>query len=118
MGEPKGHESAELEAGISRPLVLLLALTCGAAAANLYYAQPLLHTIAHAFWVSNGMAGMLVAISQAGYVLGLALLVPLGDLHERRRLIAATLLVTAAALALAAAAPGFGCSRSRCGSSA
>ena len=33
-------------AGISRPLVLLLAVTCGSAVANLYYAQPLLHTIA------------------------------------------------------------------------
>ena len=44
---------AELGAGISRPLVLLLAFTCGAAVANLYYAQPLLHTIAHAFSVSE-----------------------------------------------------------------
>jgi predicted MFS family arabinose efflux permease len=100
-------DKAELETGISRPLVLLLALTCGAAVANLYYAQPLLHTIAHAFAVSNGTAGLLVAITQAGYVLGLALLVPLGDLHERRRLIVGTLLITALALALAAAAPSF-----------
>jgi predicted MFS family arabinose efflux permease len=101
------RRAVELETGMSRPLVLLLALTCGAAAANLYYAQPLLHTIAHDFSVSNGTAGLLVAVAQAGYVLGLAVLVPLGDLHERRKLIAATLLVTAAALGLAAAAPSF-----------
>jgi predicted MFS family arabinose efflux permease len=99
--------AAELETGISRALVLLLALTCGAAVANLYYAQPLLHTIAHAFSVSNGTAGLLVAITQAGYVLGLALLVPLGDLHERRRLIVTALVITAVALALDAAAPSF-----------
>jgi len=78
-------QRAELGAGISRPLVLLLAFTCGAAVANLYYAQPLLHTIARAFSVSNSDAGLLVTVTQAGYVVGLALLVPLGDLLERRR---------------------------------
>ena len=70
---------------ISRPrLVLLLAVTCGAAVANLYYAQPLLHTLASAFSVSDATAGLLVTVSQLGYVVGLALLVPLGDLRERR----------------------------------
>jgi predicted MFS family arabinose efflux permease len=88
----RNEQPAELGAGISRPLVLLLAFTCGAAVANLYYAQPLLHTIAHAFSVSNSAAGLLVTVTQAGYVVGLALLVPLGDLLERRRLIAAMLL--------------------------
>jgi predicted MFS family arabinose efflux permease len=100
-----GH--AELGGGISRGLVLLLATACGTAAANLYYAQPLLHTLAMAFGVSDGTAGLLITISQLGYVLGLALLVPLGDLHERRRLITGTMLVTAAALVLAATAPAF-----------
>ena len=92
---------------ISRPLVVLLAVACGAAVANLYYAQPLLHTIAGAFAVSNSSAGLLVTVTQAGYVLGLALLVPLGDLLERRRLIAVTLVIAAAGLGLAAAPPGF-----------
>ncbi len=68
----RNAQSAELGAGISRPLVLLLAFTCGAAVANLYYAQPLLHTIAHAFSVSNSVAGLLVTVTQAGYVVGLA----------------------------------------------
>jgi len=93
--------------GISHGLVLLLAVACGAAVANLYYAQPLLPTLARAFGVSNSTAGLLITVSQVGYVIGLALLVPLGDLLERRRLITTTLLVTAAVLAIAAAAPGF-----------
>ena len=38
-------------------------------------------------------------------MIGLALLVPVGDLLERRRLIAALLVLTAAGLGLAAAAP-------------
>jgi predicted MFS family arabinose efflux permease len=103
-----GHaDTAPPTRGISRGLVLLLATACGTAAANLYYAQPLLHTLAGAFGVSNGAAGLLITISQLGYVVGLSLLVPLGDLHERRGLITGTMLLTAAALALAAAAPAF-----------
>jgi predicted MFS family arabinose efflux permease len=99
--------SAELGGGISHGLVLLLALACGAAAANLYYAQPLLHTLAGAFGVSDGTAGLLITISQLGYVVGLALVVPLGDLRERRGLITFTMLVTAAGMAVAATAPAF-----------
>jgi predicted MFS family arabinose efflux permease len=92
---------------MSRGLVLLLATTCGAAAANLYYAQPLLHTLGGALGVSNSTAGLVITISQLGYVLGLALLLPLGDLHERRGLISTTLLLTAAGMAVAAVAPSF-----------
>ena len=91
---------------LSRRLVLLFAIACGAAVANNYYAQPLLHTIADTFGVSDATAGLLVTASQVGYAVGLALLVPLGDLLERRRLITRLLVLTAAAEALAAAAPG------------
>src|SRR3984957_15267644 len=91
--------------GISRRLVLLLAGACGASVANLYYAQPLLHTLGHAFHVSNGTAGLLVTVTQVGYVIGLALGVPVGDLREPRTMISGTLLVTALALGVAAAAP-------------
>jgi predicted MFS family arabinose efflux permease len=96
-----------LGGGISRGLVLLLAVSCGATVANLYYAQPLLNTLAHAFSVSQGTAGLLITISQIGYVLGLALLVPSGDLQERRGLISVTLVITAAGLVVMALAPGF-----------
>jgi predicted MFS family arabinose efflux permease len=88
-------------------MVLLLAAACGAAVANNYYAQPLLHTIAIAFGVSEATAGLLVTAGQAGYAVGLALLVPLGDLLERRRLIARMLVLTAVAQTLAAASPTF-----------
>ena len=93
---------------VSRRLVLLLAVTCGAAVANLYYAQPLLHTLAQTFSVSDSTAGLLVTASQIGYAIGLAFLVPLGDLLERRRLIVAILLVCALGQAVAAGAPAFG----------
>src|SRR3954470_1282239 len=92
---------------IGRARTLLLAVVCGAAVANIYYAQPLLHTIGTAFGVGDGTAGLLVTASQIGYATALALLVPLGDLLERRRLVAVLLLGSAVMLGLSAAAPTF-----------
>ena len=89
---------------MSRRLILLLAVACGAAVANLYYVQPLLNLVVRAFGVSDSTAGLLVTVSQVGYVIGLVALVPLGDLLERRRLITRVLLGAAAACA---AAPSF-----------
>jgi predicted MFS family arabinose efflux permease len=105
--ERRRDAQAVLGGGVSRGLVLLLAVACGATVANLYYAQPLLDTLSRAFSVSQATAGLLITISQIGYVLGLALLVPSGDLHERRGLITAALLATAGGLVVAAIAPGF-----------
>jgi predicted MFS family arabinose efflux permease len=87
-------------------MVLLLAGTTGAVVANMYYAQPLLHTLGRAFAVGAGTTGLLVTVSQAGYLVGLAFLVPLGDLTERRRLIVAGLFALALGQAVAAVAPG------------
>jgi predicted MFS family arabinose efflux permease len=95
------------ETRIGGRLVLLLAVACGASVANIYYAQPLLDVIARDLGVSSASAGLLVTASQVGYAAGLLLLVPLGDLWERRRFVSRMLLVTAAALALTAAAPSF-----------
>jgi predicted MFS family arabinose efflux permease len=48
-----------------------------------------------------------VTASQVGYAAGLVLLVPLGDLLDRRRMVSRMLVVTAAFLMLAAVAPSF-----------
>jgi len=92
---------------LSRGLVALLALACGAVVANLYYIQPLLTVVGRALHVSDGAAGLLVTATQIGYVAGLAFLLPIGDIVERRRMIATILLGTAAASAACAAAPSF-----------
>jgi predicted MFS family arabinose efflux permease len=99
--------SSPTPASLDRRLVLLLAVACGAAVANNYYAQPLLDVIAHDLGVSAGAAGLLVTGAQVGYGAGLILLVPLGDVLDRRRLVTRLLVLTAAGLAVAAAAPSF-----------
>jgi predicted MFS family arabinose efflux permease len=93
---------------LSSRLVLLLAVACGATVANLYYAQPLLDTIARTLGTSSGTAGLLVTATQAGYVAGLLFIVPLGDLLQRRKLVSLLLVLDACALAGAAAAPSIG----------
>lgn len=101
------QENSSPERPLPRRLVLLMAAACGAAVANLYYAQPLLSTIGKDFGVSDASAGLLVTASQIGYAAGLVLLVPVGDLLERRKLITRISMVTCLALAGTAAAPSF-----------
>ncbi len=90
---------------ITKRLTFIMALGCGVSVGNLYYAQPLLNVIARSLHVGYGQAGLLVTLSQIGYALGLVLLVPLGDLIQRRRLVVRTLLLTAISLAAAGLAP-------------
>ncbi|PTR23580.1 putative MFS family arabinose efflux permease [Rhodococcus sp. OK519] len=104
---PVGDPDVE-QPSLSGAIVLLLAVVCGAAVANIYYAQPLLPVISQALGVSPGVAGLVITVSQVGYALALALLVPLGDVLERRRLVSVLLGASAIALLGAAASPGVG----------
>jgi predicted MFS family arabinose efflux permease len=94
--------------GISRGLVVLFAVATGQAVASNYFAQPLLHTLAQDFGVSYGVAGLIVTVAQVGYAAGLLLLIPLGDLLERRRLVVTLAVITAVGLAAAGFAPSIG----------
>lgn len=89
---------------LSPGLVALMALATGVAVASNYYAQPLLHTIAGQFGISNGAAGSVVTVAQLSYALGLLLLVPLGDMFERKKLIVVMALLSAAGMVLTALA--------------
>ncbi len=92
---------------MTRGLTLLFAIAGGAAVGNLSWAQPLLADIAGSLGVSTGAAGLLVTLTQAGYALGVFLLVPLGDSLDRRRLVPTVMVASAAALAASAVAPTF-----------
>ncbi|MBW8373330.1 MFS transporter [Stenotrophomonas sp.] len=94
--------SNDVPSPLSRWQVLLMAFATGVAVASNYYAQPLLHTIAGQFGVSFARAGTVVTVAQLSYAAGLILLVPLGDLFERRRLIVVMSLLSAAGLVLSA----------------
>lgn len=86
-------------------LLWLLAVTAGLTVANLYYCQPLLPVIGADLGVGAQVAGLVSTMAQAGYAVGMLLLVPLGDGHERRRLIVVMTAASAVALVGVAAAP-------------
>ena len=90
---------------LSRGLVVLIAVATGAVVANLYYAQPILHQVARAFHSGPAATSSIITATQIGYAAGLLLVVPLGDLHPRRGLVARLFCVAAVALVACALAP-------------
>src|SRR3954451_9054752 len=94
--------------GMTRALTLLFAVAGGVAVGNLYWAQPLLDFIGDDLHASAGTAGWLITATQVGYAVGILLIVPLGDVLNRRRLIPMMMLCSAAALVACAAAPSIG----------
>nr|NNM89698.1 MFS transporter [Bacilli bacterium] len=68
-------------------IYLIFAIACGVLVANLYYAQPLLKPIGHDLSLPLSMTGLIVTMTQIGFVAGLLFLVPLFDRIENRRLI-------------------------------
>jgi predicted MFS family arabinose efflux permease len=102
VSSPSPAEQATLPARV----VWALAVGCGITVANLYYAQPLLPTMAHNLGVSEERLGVVSALTQVGYALGLFLIVPLGDALERRRLLLSLLAIIACALIAVALSPG------------
>lgn len=90
---------------MTRWLTLLFAIAGGAAVANLYLAQPLLELIAGDLDASPHVAGWLVTATQIGYASGILLVVPLGDVLERRYLLPLVMSLGACALIACALAP-------------
>ena len=83
--------------------LLVMSASCAAAAANIYYNQPLLNDFAEYFHTSIDRAGLVATAAQVGYGTGLLFFVPLGDLLERRTVVlclayACTVLLAATAL--------------------
>ncbi|MET9595988.1 MFS transporter [Streptomyces sp. NPDC006516] len=83
---------------------LLLAVVCGVAVAGVYAAQPVLVPMGRDLGVPAEQAGWIVATGQFGYLAGLVLLVPLGDVVDTRRLIAVHMAITGAGAVLTASA--------------
>ncbi|MBY6239617.1 MFS transporter [Methylosinus sp. Sm6] len=92
----------------SAGVVVLLAITAGGAIANNYAIQPSLSAIAQDIGATPSAISRTVSGVMLGYLAGLALLVPLADHVNPRRLIPIQLLALAAALIAASAAPSAG----------
>lgn len=91
-------------ARITTPQRLTLAMICAVAVSTIYAIQPVLERAGTELGLTSSSLGWLVAAGQIGYVAGLVLLVPLGDIVNRRGLIVTQLLLTAVGCGVTAVA--------------
>ncbi|MDP9862069.1 MULTISPECIES: MFS transporter [Streptosporangium] len=91
-----------MDRGSGRGRRTLLAVVCAVAVSTIYAAQPVLERMGTDLGLSAGGLGWVVGVGQLGYLAGLILLVPLGDLLDRRRLMACHLTLAALGTGLVA----------------
>lgn len=72
---------------LSSNVVFLLATGAGLSVASIYYSQPMLSIMGDAFHTGVSDTGLVPTLTQIGYALGILLLAPLGDRHDRRQII-------------------------------
>jgi predicted MFS family arabinose efflux permease len=80
-------------------------LACAVSVSGIYLNQPLLSEMARSFHTTAASIGFIAVATQVGYALGMLFFVPLGDVVERRGLIAKMYAGVAVALLLTAIAP-------------
>ncbi|WP_130617283.1 MFS transporter [Dyella amyloliquefaciens] len=90
---------------IGRALTWVMAASCGACVANIYYNQPLLGLLQTAFDHQAAIVDWVPTATQLGYAIGLVCLVPLGDRIARRPLIIAQTLCLTLSLVILALSP-------------
>lgn len=90
---------------LSTPIILLMAIACGLCTGSNYYNQPLLGSIAAEFQVALPTAAYLSFTAQIMYTLGLLLLVPLGDMFEKKKTIVIFMLFAALGQLICAISP-------------
>jgi predicted MFS family arabinose efflux permease len=92
---------------LGRSDTLFMSACAGLVVANIYYCQPLIVLIAEDFHLPESRAGRIAWLTQVGYACGLLLVVPLGDIMERRKQILLCMAAAMLSLTLAALSPTF-----------
>lgn len=99
-------DGVENPARLSKSMTLLLAATVGMVVGNLYYMQPLLGLIAIDLGLTEGQVGSAATLSLIGQSFGMLLILPLGDIFNRRPLILVSVFLSICALLLVGTANG------------
>jgi predicted MFS family arabinose efflux permease len=82
-----------------------MAVAAGIIVANLNFIQPIEGLIATSYGISKAAVGVVAMLTQLGYAFGLLLIVPLGDIFSRHRLIETMMVLSIVALLAAYFAP-------------
>lgn len=85
-----------------KALLWLMAIACGLCAGANYYSQPLIHSIHLYFQVPEEQVALTVTFAQISYALGLLLLVPIGDIVNKTKLIPLLMFLASLSLFLCA----------------
>lgn len=72
---------------LTKGTLWLMAIGAGLVVANLYYNQPLLGMISRELGESEAATSKVAMFTQIGYAAGLLLIIPLGDMFRRKRMI-------------------------------
>lgn len=75
--------------GIPTILLIVMALATGFSVANCYYNQPLLDSITSDLSIPEYEGSIISALTQLGYVIGLGLIIPMGEVISKKRIIIA-----------------------------
>lgn len=90
----------------SRGKIVMMAVVAGAVITNIYCTQPILPLIAAGLRVDITTVDLVAAAALLGFSTGLALLLPLGDRFDRRKLVLIQIAFALALATTAAVAPG------------
>ena len=90
----------------SRGKIVMMAIVAGAVITNIYCTQPILPLIAAGLRVGLTTVDLVAAAALLGFSTGLALLLPLGDRYDRRKLVLAQIALAFVFAVAAAVAPG------------
>lgn len=72
---------------LTKSTLWLMAIGAGLVVANNYYSQPLLGMMAREFGETEAATSKVAMFTQIGYAMGLLLIIPLGDMFKRKRII-------------------------------
>lgn len=86
--------------------IVMMAVIAGAVVTNIYCTQPILPLIKADLGVDLAMVDLVAAAALLGFSTGLALLLPLGDRFDRRKLVLGQIALAFAFATAAAVAPG------------
>lgn len=101
-----GTSTAQNTPHLTTLTLWIMTIATGLVVANIYYNQPLLVDIEHAFHIGSAKAGYVAMLTQIGYAAGMFFIAPMADMFERKRLILIAFAVDIVALIAA------GCSSS------